>query len=109
MSARSLFAKIRAAALALGRSERTATRKARLLASASYSEFRRLTPEQNVKQGRSPKARHYVLKTTKRVRNATPTISARQFETKRARELYKLTPKQATEARRQGAIRYTRF
>lgn len=109
MSARSLFAKIRAAALALGRSERTATRKARLLASASYSEFRRLTPEQNVKQGRSPKARHYVLKTTKRVRNATPTISARQLETKRARELYKLTPKQATEARRQGAIRYTAF
>ena len=98
----SLFAKIRAAALALGPSERTATRKARLLASASYSEFRRLTPEQNVKQGRSPKARHYVLKTTKRVTKATPTISARQFETKRARELYNLTPKQATEARRQA-------
>lgn len=107
MSARSsLFTKIRSAVLARGRSERTATRKARLLASTSYSEFRRLTPEQNVKQGRSPKARHYVLKTVKRVTKATPTISARQFETKRAHELYKLTPKQATEARRQGAIRY---
>ncbi len=103
----SLFTKIRAAALALGRSERTATRKARLLASASYSEFRRLTPEQNVKQGRSPKARHYVLKTSKRVTKATPTISARQFETKRAAELFGLTPEQATKARRQGAIRYT--
>ena len=32
----SLFTKIRATALALGRSEQTATRKARLLASASY-------------------------------------------------------------------------
>ena len=108
MSAKSsFFAKIRAAALALGRSERTATRKARLLASASFSDFTRLTPEQNVKLGLSPKARHYVLKTAKRITKATPTISARQFETKRARELYKLTPKQATEARRQGAIRYT--
>jgi hypothetical protein len=107
MSARSLFAKIRAAALALGRSERTATRKARLLASASFFDFTRLTPEQNVKLGLSPKARHYVLKTTKRLSKATTTISARQFETKRARELYKLTPEQATEGRRQGAISYT--
>jgi len=108
MSAKSsFFAKIRAAALALGRSERTATRKARLLASASFSDFTRLTPEQNVKLGYSPKARHYVLKTVRRVTKATPTISARQVETKRARELYKLTPEQATKARRQGAIRYT--
>ena len=104
MSARSLFTKTRAAALALGRSERTATRKAQPLASAPFAEFRRLTPEQNVKLGLSPKARHYVLKTAKRVTKATPTISARQFETKRARELYKLTPKQASEARRHGAI-----
>ena len=80
------------AALALGRSERTATRKARRLETASFGEFRRLTPEQNVKLGLSPKARHYVLKAAKRVTKATPTISARQFETKRARELYKLTP-----------------
>ena len=63
MSAKSsLFAKIRDAALALGRSERTAKRKARLLSSASFSEFTRLTPERNVKLGLSPKARHYVLK-----------------------------------------------
>jgi hypothetical protein len=107
MSAKSsLFAKIRDAALALGRSERTATRKARLLASASFADFTRLTPEQNVKLGLSPKARHYVLKATKRLSNATPTISARQFETKRARELFRLTPEKATEARQHGAIAY---
>ena len=62
MSAPSLFAKIRDAALALGRSERTATRKARRLEAASFADFIRLTPEQNVKLGLSPKARHYVLK-----------------------------------------------
>ena len=107
MSAKpSLFAKIRAAVLALGRSERTATRKARLLASASFSDFMRLTPEQNVKLGLSPKARHYVLKDAQRITKATPTISARQFETKRARELFGLTPEKATQARRHGAISY---
>src|SRR5271166_4990629 len=108
MSAKSsLFDKLRATVLSLGRSERTATRKAQLLSSASFSDFTRLTPEQNVKLGLSPKARHYVLATTKRVTKATPTISARVFETKRARELFGLTPEQATEARRHGAIPYT--
>ena len=53
-SSASLFAKIRDAALALGQSERTATRKARLLESASFADFVRLTPEQNVKLGLSP-------------------------------------------------------
>ena len=106
MSARSpLFAKIRATALALGRSERRATRKARLLESASYANFLRLTPEQNVKLGLSPKARHYALKGA-RLTKAMPTISARQFETKRASELFGLTPEKATEARRHGAISY---
>ena len=106
-SKRSLFAKLRHAALSLGRSERTATRKARLLESASFSEFVRLTPEQNVKLGLSPKARHYVLKTARRVTKATPTISARQFETKRARALSRPTRlKKATEARRHGLISY---
>jgi nucleotidyltransferase/DNA polymerase involved in DNA repair len=108
MSAKSsLFNKFRDAALWVGQSEKTANRKARLLASASYREFRRLTPAQNVKLGRSPKARHYVLKTVKRLTKATPSITARQLETKRAHELYDLTPEQATEARRQGAIPYT--
>jgi hypothetical protein len=106
-SKRSFFAKLRDAALALGRSERTATRKARLLESASFADFIRLTPDQNVKFGLSRKARHYVLKDVKRVTKATPTISARQFETKRATQLFGLSPEQATEARRHGAISYT--
>jgi hypothetical protein len=105
-SKRSLFAKLRDAALSLGRSERTATRKARLLESASFSEFMRLTPEQNVKLGFSPKARRYVATTTKRISNATPTISARQYETKKAHELFGLTPEKATEARRYGGVSY---
>jgi hypothetical protein len=107
MSAKfSLFSKIRAAGLALGQSERTASRKARLLSSASRTEFVRLTPKQNVKLGLSPKARHYALRGTKRVTKATPTISARQFETKRASELFGLTPERATKARRHGAVSY---
>jgi ABC-type thiamine transport system ATPase subunit len=106
MSARSsLFAKIRATAIALGRSERTASRKSRLLSSASFADFIRLTPEQNVKLGLSPKARHYALKGV-RITKATPTISARQFETKRANELFGLTPEKATQARQHGAVSY---
>jgi len=107
MSAKStLFNKIRDAALALGRSERTATRKARLLQSASFADLVRLTPEQNVKLGFSSKARRYVLKDAKRVTKATPTISARQYETKKAHALFGLSPEQSTEARRQRAISY---
>src|ERR1700722_16807603 len=106
MSASSLFPKIRDAALALGQSNRTATRKARRLEAAPFADFVRLTPEQNVKLGLSRKARHYVLKGGKRVTKATPAISARQYETKKARELFGLSPEQATEARRHGAIRY---
>jgi hypothetical protein len=101
----SLFAKVRSALLALGLSERTATRKGHLLSSASHTDFKRLTPEQNVKLGLSPKARHYALKGA-RVIKATPTISARQFETKRSRELFGVSPEQATEARRHGAVSY---
>jgi hypothetical protein len=108
MSARSsLFANVRDAALTLGQSERTATRKARLLESAAFADFRRLAPAENVKLDLSPKARHYVLATIKRVTKATSTISARQFETKRAGALFGLTPEKATEARRQGALSYT--
>jgi hypothetical protein len=92
--------------MTLGRSGRTPSRKARLLATASYSNFVRLTPKQNVKLGFSPKARHYALRGTKRVTKATPTISARQFETKRASELFGLTPEKATEARRHGVVSY---
>jgi hypothetical protein len=96
---------VRASSL-ISKIRNTATRKARLLESASSAEFVRLKPGQNVKLGLSPKARHYVLKNIKRVTKATPTITARQFQTKRARELFGLTPEQATEARRHGAISY---
>ena len=107
MSAKpSVFAKIRVAVLALGQSERTATRKARLLETASFSDFKRLSPEQNVKLGLSPKARRYVLTDARRITKSTPAISARQFETKRARELFGVTPEKATQARRHGAISY---
>jgi hypothetical protein len=106
MRARSLFAKLRDAVLALGKSERTATHKARLLSSASFSDFARLTPEQNAKLGLSRKSRRYVLKGTRRITKTTPTISARQFETKRASELFGLTPERATQARRHGAVSY---
>jgi hypothetical protein len=101
----SLFARVRTALLSAGRSDRTASRKAHLLSGASYSDFVRLTPEQNVKLGFSSKARHYALKGA-RITKATPTISARQFETKRASELLGRTPEQATQARRHGAISY---
>jgi hypothetical protein len=104
--ASSLFSIVRAAALGLGQSRRTATRKARLIEAASYADFVRLTPEQNVKLGLSRKARHYVLKDVKRLTRATPTISARQYETKKAQERFRLTPEQATEARRHGSISY---
>jgi hypothetical protein len=102
----SFFSKLLNAALGHGRSRRTAARKARLLESLSWSSFVRATPEQNVKLGFSPKARRYVQADTKRITKATPNISARQFETKRAHELYGLTPEQATKARQHGAISY---
>ena len=106
MSAKqSLFAKVRSAMLRLGRSERAATHRARLLSSASHSDFIRLTPQQNVKLGLSPKARHYALKGA-RITKSTPTISARQFETKRASELFGLTPERTTQARRHGTLLY---
>ena len=103
----SLFTKIRDAVLSLGQSERTAKRKAQLLSSASFSDFTRLTPEQNVKLGLLPKARRYIHKSTKRLTKSTPTISARHYETKKGRELFDLTPEQATQARRRGALSYT--
>jgi len=40
------------------------------------------------------------------VTKGKPTISARQYETKKARELFGLSPEQAMEARRQRAISY---
>ena len=102
----SLFTRIRNAALALGRSERAGVSQGASSVKRIVTDFIRLTPEQNVKVGLSPKARHYALRGIKRVTKATPTISARQFETKRASELFGLTPERATQARRHGAVSY---
>ena len=54
----------------------------------SYSDYRRLTPTENEMQGRSRKARHYVLKNVKRVTLRTPSITARAHETMRARQVH---------------------
>lgn len=81
-------------------------RAARRLGKASFEDLVRLTPEQNARLGFSPKARRYIDKHAKRISRATPTLSARQAETKRSKGLFGLTPEQATEARRHGLISY---
>ena len=74
----------------------------------SYSDYRRLSPDENERQGFSRTARHYVLKGVKRVTPHTPSISARAHETLRARQLHGLaSPEQATTARREGGISYS--
>jgi hypothetical protein len=74
----------------------------------SYSDYRRLSPDENEQQGFSRTARHYVLKIVKRLTQRTPSISARAYETLRARQLHGLTsPEQATMARREGGISYS--
>src|SRR5271165_2677256 len=70
------------------------------------SDYRRLSPTENVKAGFSPKARHYVLKTVKRITKNTVTITEKKYRTKKDLETYGFTPEQATEARKQGAISY---
>jgi hypothetical protein len=56
----------------------------------SYSDYRRLSPEENERQGFSRKARHYVLKIVKRVTGRTPSITARAHETLRTHQLHGL-------------------
>jgi hypothetical protein len=73
-----------------------------------YSDYRRLSPDENERQGFSRMARHYVLKDVKRVTPRTPSISARAHETLRARQLHDIaSPEQATMARREGGISYS--
>ncbi len=90
-----------------GVAERKARKTAGKFAKASSSEFRRATPDESERLTGSRKARPYVPATTKRVTRRTPHISARQYRTKQERERHSLTPEQATEARKQGAIPYT--
>ena len=56
------------------------SRIARLLSGAAFTDFVKLTPEQNVKLGFSPTAEHYVRKALKILRRNTPSISKRQFQ-----------------------------
>jgi hypothetical protein len=90
-----------------GTAERKARKASRKFEKAMTAELRRATPAENVKMGLSPKARNYVPATVKRVTRRTPHISARQYRTKQERERHGLTPEQATEARKQGAIPYS--
>jgi hypothetical protein len=74
----------------------------------SYSDYRRLSPNENERLGFTRTARHYVLKDVERVTARTPSITARALETLRARQLHGVaTPEQATMARREGGISYS--
>ncbi len=86
---------------------RKPTRAQRRLAKLSFRQLRRLSPEENVAAGKSPTARNYVPASIKRVTKKTATIPARQYETKKAREIHGLTPEQATEARKQNPFLYS--
>jgi hypothetical protein len=72
----------------------------------SYSDFRRLTPDENEREGFTRKARRYVLKSVRRLTKRTPTISARQHETLRTQEEYGFAkPEIATKAREHGSYK----
>ena len=72
----------------------------------SYSDYRRLSPEENeLRLGWSRKARHYILKSVKRVTPRTASITARAHETLRTRQVHGMaSPEQATRARREGGL-----
>jgi hypothetical protein len=73
----------------------------------SHSDYRRLTPDENERQGFTRKARRYVLKTVQKLTKRLPSISARQHETLRTQQEYGLAkPEVATAARQQGALTY---
>jgi hypothetical protein len=72
-----------------------------------YSDYRRLSPHENEREGFTRKARRYVLKSVGKLTKRTPTISARQHETLRTRQEYGFAkPEIATEARKHGALSY---
>jgi hypothetical protein len=73
----------------------------------SYSDYRRLSPAENVKAGYSAKSRHYVLKSVQRVTKRTSTITARAHETLRTRQVHGFaSPEIATKAREREALGY---
>ena len=82
------------------------TRAQQKLAKASYTQLKRATPAQSVAMGRTALARPYILASVTRVTKSTLSISARQYEKRKAAALHGMTPEGATEARRRGAISY---
>ena len=81
--------------------------RSKLLASASYDALRRAAgrkrPHGIFAESASLRAREH-----RKNPNTTPSISARQAETRRAQERYGMaTPEIATEARKQGSLSYT--
>jgi hypothetical protein len=73
----------------------------------AYSDYRRLSPAENEREGFSRKARRYVLKSVRKITGRTPTVSARHHETLRTRQEYGFAkPEIATEARKHGALSY---
>src|SRR5271163_3095745 len=82
-------------------------RKRRPPAPPSYSDYRRLTPDENQRAGFSRQARRYALKGRRKLTKRTKTISSRQHETLRSQQEYGVArPEIATEARRSGALPY---
>lgn len=77
------------------------------LTSVSHGALRRASPDENVRMGFSPKARRYIDREVKKVTKATASVSARQAETKRVRELHGVSLREATELRREGHLSYS--
>jgi hypothetical protein len=73
----------------------------------SYSDYRRLSPSELEKIGKTRKSRHYILKSVGRLTKRTPTISARKHETLRTQQEYGIaTPEIASKAREHGGLAY---
>ena len=88
--------------MARKRSRRSSSRRPH-----SYSDYRRLSPDENERAGFSRKARRYVLKSVRRLTKRTSTISARAQETLRTQQEYGFAkPELATEARKAGRLQH---
>jgi hypothetical protein len=71
------------------------------------SQFRKLTPAEHRLKGLKPSAKRYVLKIVGKVRKRTPTITHRDFITRKTREETGLaSPEIATKARQSDALAY---
>ena len=70
-----IFDRVYGFVASLGRNESAAKRKARQISEANFTEFRRLSPSELKKIGHTPKSRHYVLSTVKRVTKNTAALA----------------------------------